>query len=263
MEINLKEKVALIGGSSKGIGKGCAIELAKAGANVIICSRNKDELIDTANYIKSFSKSEVIPIVADLSDVKNLNKLIDEAYRYFNNIDILVVNSGGPKVGNFSELSIDDWNKGYESVLLYVVELYKLIIPKMKISNWGRIINIASVSVKEPSENLLLSNVFRIGVVSLAKSISRELIANNITINNICPSAFKTDRALEIMQKSATSQGISIEEVEKKLIEGLPNKRFSTIDEIGGLVAFLCLDYAKSITGTTIQIDGGNTKGLL
>jgi len=133
----------------------------------------------------------------------------------------------------------------------------------MKEQNWGRIINSTSLSVKEPAETLLLSNVFRTGVVSMAKSMSRELIAYNITINNICPGAFKTDRAIELMMANSLKTGISIEEIEKNAVKNMPMGRYQEPEELGALVSFLASEHARGITGTTIQIDGGISKGLL
>ena len=132
----------------------------------------------------------------------------------------------------------------------------------MKKNNWGRIINSTSLAVKEPPETLILSNVYRTGVVSLAKTISKELIKNNITINNICPGAFKTDRAIQLMKATSQKKGITIEEVEKNAVANLPLGRYQMPKELGDLVTFLCSENAKGITGTTIQIDGGIYKGI-
>jgi 3-oxoacyl-[acyl-carrier protein] reductase len=223
MELGIKNKVALIGGSSKGLGKGCAIQLAKEGVNLALCANDDSSLRDTTKLIQSISGVKVLPVKADLSDIKNIkNDIVDKVLKKFGKIDILVVNSGGPKPGTFFDLTESDWSDAYDSVLNYVIELYRLIIPQMKEQKWGRIINCTSLSVKEPAETLLLSNVFRTGVVSMAKSISRELITYNITINNICPGAFKTDRAIELMTANSLKTGIPIEEIEKTAVKNMP-----------------------------------------
>ena len=204
MNLGIKNKYALIGGGSKGLGKASAISLAKEGVNIAICARNEENLHNTLNEIRSKTKVEVIPIVADLSDVNNIKeKIVDKVLQEFGGIDILLTNSGGPKPGVFSDFSSDDWDISYHIVLKYVVELYRQIIPIMKNNKWGRIINIASLSVKEPAESLIMSNVFRSGVVSLSKTISKDLIKHNVTINNLCPGAFRTDRAVFLMQQQA------------------------------------------------------------
>tara|TARA_Y100000588_G_scaffold394102_1_gene512853 strand:- start:6145 stop:6936 length:792 start_codon:yes stop_codon:yes gene_type:complete len=262
MNLNIKNKVAFVGGSSKGIGKGIALQLAKEGANIILCARNKLPLEKVAKLIKKEYKVDVLQIPVDLSDINALKHAVQQSLAYFKHIDILVVNSGGPKPGRFFELNDDDWEIAYRSVLLYAIELYKLIIPLMKKKKWGRIINITSLSVKEPNESLVLSNVFRSGITSLAKSLSTELYENGITINNVCPGAFKTDRTIELINNKAISDGKTVEEIEEELTKRLPRKEFSSIQDIGNLVAFLSSDASKEITGATIQIDKGMYKGL-
>lgn len=263
MNLSIKNKVALIGGASMGLGKGCAIQLAKEGVNVAICSIDETSLKMTAEYIREYTGVKVLSILADLSDTTNIKRnIVDRVISEFGRIDILVVNSGGPKPGTFFDLTEEDWRNAFESVLYYVIELYRLVIPQMKKNNWGRIINSTSLTVKEPAETLVLSNVYRSGVVSLAKSISKELIKSNITINNICPGAFKTDRAIQLMQAASEKNGVSIDVIEKNAVANLPLGRYQTPDELGDLVTFLCSELAKGITGTTIQIDGGIAKGL-
>lgn len=263
MDYQIKNRFALIGGASKGLGKACALSLAQEGVNIAICARNKEALYATADEIKAKTSVTVLPIVADLSDVKNIKKNVIEVVKSkFRTIDILVVNSGGPKPGTFFDVNEEDWRKAFESVLYYVIELYRLVIPYMKKNNWGRIINSTSLTVKEPAETLVLSNVYRSGVVSLAKTISKDLIKSNITINNICPGAFKTDRAIQLMQAASERKGVSIEDIEKNAVANLPLGRYQTPEELGDLVTFLCSELAKGITGTTIQIDGGIAKGL-
>lgn len=264
MNLGIKNKVALIGGASKGLGKGCAIQLAKEGVNVAICAIDKESLNETEDFIKKNTHVQVLPILADLSDIKGIKEnIVDKVISKFNRIDILVVNSGGPKPGTFFDLTEQDWRCAFDSVLYYVIELYRLIIPQMKENKWGRIINSTSLAVKEPAETLILSSVFRAGVVSLAKTISKELIKDNITINNICPGAFKTDRAIQLMKAQSERTGAFIEEIEKKAVANLPLGRFQLPKELGDFVTFLCSESAKGITGTTIQIDGGISSGLL
>lgn len=262
MNLKLKDKIALIGGSSKGLGKGCALQLAKEGANVTICARGLDSLNETADLIKKSTNSEVLAIQADLSKADDIQKVVDETINTFGRIDILVNNSGGPPPGNFFDFSDQDWKDSFDLILLYVIRMCRLVIPHMKKQRWGRIINLTSITVKEPAETLILSNVFRVGVVSLAKTLSRELIKYNITINNVCPGAFKTDRAVELMLNESKRTNKPIEDVERNSVSNLPLNRFQTPEELGNFVAFLASELAKGITGTTIQIDGGIIKSL-
>ena len=263
MNLGINNKVALIGGASKGLGRATAIQLSQEGVNVALCSNDAESLEETARYIKENMQVEVLAILFDLSDVTNIkSQVVDKVIEKFNRIDILVTNSGGPKAGSFFTLNEEDWRVAFESVLFYVIELYRHIIPVMEENKWGRIINNTSLTVKEPPASMVLSNVFRTGVVSLAKTMSKELIKSNITINNICPGAFKTERAIELMQAKADSIGSTIEEVEKKSVANLPMGKYQTPDEFGALVTYLVSNHARSITGTTIQLDGAISRGL-
>jgi 3-oxoacyl-[acyl-carrier protein] reductase len=259
---SLLGKVAVIGGSSKGLGMGCALQLAREGADIVLCARDEKTLRRTADSIRRTSSGRILAVPADLSTPEGVGKVVDSAMRTFKRIDILVANSGGPKPGTFFELDEKDWQEAYHSVLYYVVELYRLIIPQMKKRRWGRIINIASLTVKEPADTLVLSNVFRAGVASLAKTVSRELIKYNITINTVCPGAFKTDRAVALMQERSRKTGVSMKEIERKIAGTLPLGRYQTPEEMGDLIVFLASEQARGITGTTMQIDGGMTKGI-
>lgn len=261
MNLKLKNKVAVIGGSSKGLGHGCAVSLAKEGANIVICSNDEKSLKAAAESIRNLGV-EVLPLQVDMASKEDNEKTINETIKKFGRIDILINNSGGPAAGNFFDFKDEDWEKAFNDVLLYVVRLTRMATPHMKKNNWGRIINLTSLTVKEPSENLILSNVFRTGVVSMAKTLSRELIKHNITINNICPGAFKTDRAIELMKKQAAKNNKTVEEIEAEAIKSMPLGRYQRPEELGDLVTFLCSELAEGITGTTIQIDGGIYHGL-
>lgn len=264
MDFGIKDKVALIGGASKGLGKACALSLAKEGVNLAICSNEEKSLTETAQYIRATFNVKVLPVLFDLSEVHGIEKnVVGKVLGEYGHIDILITNSGGPRPGSFFNVNEEDWRKAFDSVLYYVVELYRLVIPSMKDNNWGRIINNTSLTVKEPSDSMVLSNVFRTSVISLAKTLSKELIKNNITINNVCPGAFKTDRAIELLQAKAKTTGITFEQAEANAVANLPMGRYQHPYELGNLVTFLASDLAKSITGTTIQIDGGISKCLM
>jgi len=262
MKFGLKRKVAIVGGSSKGIGKACAISLAKEGVNIVLIGRNNKALLQAKTEIEQYGVL-ALDIIADMSSKSDNEKIIESTISKFGQIDILINNSGGPKPGSFFEISNSDWDDAYNSVLKYNIRMINGCLPHMQNNGWGRIINITSLSVKEPAPSLILSNVFRSGVVSLAKSISKELLSKGITINNICPGAFKTDRAIELMKDRATSLGITIEDVENNAVETFPQKRFQKPEELGDLVCFLSSENAGAISGTTIQIDGGISNSLL
>lgn len=263
MDLHLEGKTALVGGGSKGLGYASALRLAKEGVRVAICARNLPDLERAAAKIESETSTPVVTIAFDLAKTEKLKEeVVDVALETLGSVDILVVNSGGPKAGNFNELNMEDWDDAYRSVFLYVRDLYYHIIPHMKDQRWGRIINISSLSVRETTPSLILSNIYRSGVLSLAKSISRDLIASNITINSVMPGAFLTDRAKSLLTNAATRAGKTVEEVTEESIKSLPLGRFQAPDELGAVVTFLASELARGVTGVVIPIDGGISKGI-
>jgi 3-oxoacyl-[acyl-carrier protein] reductase len=262
MELGLKGKIAIVGGSSKGLGKACAMALAREGAEVAICARNEKELNDTADQIRWKYGTDVLALSADLTRYEDIKRLVNETMRRFGRIDILVNNTGGPTPGGFFDLDDESWEMGFQRLLMFTVRICREVIPIMKKQNWGRIINDTSFTVKEPADRLVLSNVFRVGVISLAKTLSRELGQYNITVNNVCPGSFETERMEQILEERSAKSGKSIEAVKAELIETIPIRRMQKPEELADLVAFLASENAGGITGTTIQVDGGMIKGL-
>ena len=261
MDYKLKDKVAIIGGGSKGLGKACAMSLAKEGVNIVLCARNEETLEETSKNIKFFGV-DVLPMSVDMSNEDDNNRIVKETIERFGRIDILVNNSGGPAPGSFRDFTMESFDYAYQSVLRYNINMIKLCLPYMEEKQWGRIINITSMAVKEPSETMVLSNIFRTAVVSFAKTISKDIMGKGVTINNICPGYFRTDRITELMEKEAGDANVSRREYEQEVMAGLPHKRFMSPDELGDMVAYLCSPQARSITGTSIQIDGGVNSGL-
>ncbi len=261
MDYKLKGKVAIIGGSSKGLGRACALSLAKEGVNVVLCARRQRALDETRKMIEGFGV-EVLALRVDMSIMEDNERIVKETIDRFGRIDILVNNSGGPAPGSFREVSIADFDEAYNAVLRYNIRMIKLCLPYMEQKGWGRIVNITSVSVKEPMPTMVLSNIFRTAVVSFAKSISKEIMGKGITINNVCPGYFRTDRITELMEKESHVANVSPQEYEQGVMSSFPHKRFMSPDELGDMVAYLCSEQARSITGTTIQIDGGVNSGL-
>lgn len=261
MNVNLQGKVALIGGSSKGLGKACAISLAKEGVNIILTARGEEALDVTRKEIQSLGV-EVLALPGDMGNLVYNQHLVEEASKRFGGIDILINNSGGPKPGTFRDINENDLDAAYQSVLKYNIRMIGLCLPHMEKQCWGRIVNITSITVKEPGPNMVLSNIFRAAVVSYAKTISKELIANGVTINNIAPGYFRTDRVTQLMAARAKEEGITVDEYEKNAIADFPHNRYMEPSELGDLVCFLSSDQARSITGSTFPIDGGVLNGL-
>ena len=262
MNLNISGKVAIIGGSSKGLGKACAVALAKEGVNIVLCARHEETLQRTKTEIELLGV-EVLALSVNMASAEDNQWIIDESIRKFGRIDILVNNSGGPKPGTFREVTSDDLDDAYRSVLRYNIRMIQGCLPFMEKNGGGRIVNITSVTVKEPAPNMVLSNIFRSAVVSFAKTISKEVISSGITINNVSPGYFKTDRVTQLMKVRSEAEGISTNEYEQRVIQDFPHKRYMDPQELGDLVCYLCSEQAKSINGTTIQVDGGMLNGLL
>ncbi len=263
MDLGLKDRVAIVAASSRGLGKACALELAREGAMVVICARDKERLNAAAGELRSATGAEVLPMKTDLTDAAQIQHMMDETLRRFTRIDVLVTNNGGPPAGYFNDLDDDAWLKAHQLTLMSAVRLIRAVLPAMRARQWGRIINITSVSVKQPIDNLLLSNVYRPGVVGLAKTLSAQVAADGITINNVAPGYTRTDRVLELFQARAAEEGRMVEEIMAATTASYPMKRMGEPEELAALVAFLASEQAGYITGVTIQVDGGYVSGLL
>jgi len=262
MDLGLKGKTALITAASKGIGKAVAESLAAEGCEIAICSRTKDDLISAANEIKEKYKTEPFWCVCDLNKEKDIELAVEVVNKQFGKIDILVNNCGGPIPGYLRDLNFKDWTSAFEQVLMSVVKFSSLIVPEMILREWGRIINITSVSVKQPIDNLMLSNSLRSGVIGFAKTLSNEVAKFNITVNNIAPGYTLTNRLYDLAVHRAKVSGISHEEILSDMSKAIPMNRLGRPEEIASAVAFLASQQASYITGNTLVIDGGFVKGL-
>jgi 3-oxoacyl-[acyl-carrier protein] reductase len=263
MDLGLGGKVALVAAASKGLGKAAALELAREGANLTICARTAATLRAAAAEIERVTGREVLAIVTDVSKAGDVDRLVQTVVDRFGRLDILVTNAGGPPAGYFLELSDDAWHTAVELTLMSAVRLCRAAISHMRKNSWGRIINITSVSVKQPIDNLLLSNALRAGVVGLAKTLSNQFASDGITVNNVCPGWTLTDRVAELTTARAREQGLSVKEVRRQVTESIPMGRMGQPQELAALIAFLASERAGYITGTTIPVDGGYVKGLL
>ena len=261
MKINLKDKKALIGGSSKGLGYAVAKQLAVCGATVTLVSRNEHLLKKNMIELKKLTGFDHNYIVVDYNDSEGYNKIITGFFKT-NSVDILINNTQGPSAGDVLSVSESDYKNAFNLLFQNTVNTSMAAIKGMKKNNWGRIINMASVSVKEPLSYLALSNTIRSAVTSWGKTLSIESGKHNVTVNNILTGFFNTERLNQLNLEKAKKFNVSTEKVFDKMSEMVPLKRIGKPKEFGYLVAFLSSDYADYINGTNIPIDGGLLKSM-
>ncbi|MHA2295113.1 MAG: SDR family oxidoreductase [Candidatus Hodarchaeales archaeon] len=264
MDLKLEGKNALIYASSKGLGFGIALNLAREGCNVIICSRNFKRLTYAKKSLQEQCPGvKVVTRVLDLEKENEVQEMLDWAIDEFERIDILITNAGGPPTRPVVDLELEDWNKAIEGILRPVVIAFKKIIPHMISNGGGRIITLTSLTVKQPLVNFALSNTLRAGIAGLVKTAANEHAKDNVLINNVCPGYTKTERIQEIVSTSAQRRNMSEKEVLLEIENRIPMNRMGTVDEIASVVVFLSSTRASYITGQTITIDGGYSQGLL
>jgi 3-oxoacyl-[acyl-carrier protein] reductase len=263
MEYGLKNKVALVTASSKGLGKAIAWGLAQEGAKLVICARNKKMLEKAADDIFIGTGVSVFPLAVDLAVGDQITWLVEETLDLFGKIDILVTNAGGPVPGDLDDLSEADWMNAIQLTLMSAVRLTRAVLPGMSKQKWGRIIYMTSVTAKQPMKNLLLSNVLRPAVVGLMKSVSGEVAQKNILANAVCPGYFMTDRVKELLESKAKKQKTTYQKVLKASVGEIPIGRMGKPEELANLVCFLASERSKYITGSLFQADGGYIKGLM
>lgn len=261
MNISLKGKTALVGGSSKGIGEAIARQLAASGASVILMARNEEKMKSIIKDMDTSLGQEHQLLIVDFSNFEIFKKSITSFFKH-HHVDILVNNTQGPSAGGALEKSIEDYQQAFDLLFKSVVLTTELALKHMQKKKWGRIINVASISVKEPLNYLALSNSIRAAVVTWSKSLAYDIAQDNITANSILTGYFDTDRIAQLNTKKAEKMGVTPEEVRSTMEEQVPMKRIGKPEEYGYLVAFLASDKAAYITGTNIPIDGGLLKSL-
>jgi len=262
MNLGLRNKVAIVTAASKGLGKATAFALAREGARVVICSRNKKELEETAKEIRQKTKATVLAVVADVANLTHLKRLVSSARKRFGTVHILVSNAGGPPHGDILKLTDAEWLKGVELTLLSTVRLMRLVLPAMVRQKWGRIVTITSIAAKQPIDALLVSSPLRPGILGLTKVVSNSFARKNITVNTVCPGFILTDRQKELMQARSQKDKLTMDEYLAKMSGTIPAGRLGSPAEVGNVIAFLASEPASYINGVNLLIDGGLAKGI-
>jgi 3-oxoacyl-[acyl-carrier protein] reductase len=262
MYTDLAGKTAIVMASSKGLGKAIAIKLALDGAKLAICSRSQENIEQAALEIETLTGNKPLALAADVQKPEDIKHIVDRTVEAYGGVDILVTNAGGPPGGTFMDFTDEAWQRAHDITLLSVVRIIREVLPYMK-EQGGSIINIASVSVKQPIAGLLLSNVYRAAVIGLAKTLSEELGPYKIRVNNVAPGRIATDRIVELDGNKAQSTGLSMEEIAAQNKKTIPLGRYGTPEEFANVVAFLASNQAAYLTGTTLQVDGGMVRSLL
>ena len=262
MDLGIKDRVALVAAASRGIGYAAALELAREGARVFLCSRDERRASEAAEKIHHETGANVAGIAADVTNGSDVEHFVRLATERAGHIDICVTNAGGPPATTFDTTDIEMFRDAFELNALSAIRFAKLVLPGMREQKWGRIINVTSISVKQPVDGLLLSNTTRAGLTAWAKTVSNEVAADGVTINNVAPGYTLTERQDELAIARGKALGKSKEEMIKMWASQTPMQRIAAPEEIAAAIAFLASERASYITGVTLQVDGGWTRGL-
>lgn len=263
MNLELTDKIAIVCGASQGLGFATAKELSREGCSVIICSRNQTNIERAADKIAAETGKRPLPYQVDLLKTDQVLDFANIVKTEIKRTDILVNNTGGPPAGFFMNFNESDWNQAFQGTLLSAVILTKQLLPLMVQQNWGRIINLQSIAVKQPIDDLILSNSIRMAVVGWAKTLANQYAKFNITVNTIATGYTLTERLSALAKKRAANENVSMETIINRWEVIIPMQRLAQPEEIAWLVAFLASQKAAYITGTTIPVDGGVVQNML
>src|SRR5256712_399104 len=262
MDLGLRGKVALVAAVSQGLGRAAAFAFAREGCKVAICARNARTLEDAAKAIRKETNAEVMAIPADISRADGVKAYVDGAITSFGGVDVAIPNAGGPPPGGFETIADDQWAKGWELTFQSTVRLVRACLPSMRERGGGAVVAILSMSVRQPIDNLVLSNSLRLGVVGALKTLAREVAKDRIRVNGVAPGWIATDRTIQLHRARAEKERRRVEEVQAETLQEIPMGRMGTAEEGADPLAFLASDRAAYITGVIAQIDGGLYRGI-
>ncbi|HEX7313614.1 MAG TPA: SDR family oxidoreductase [Pyrinomonadaceae bacterium] len=263
MDLGLKGKVALVAAASRGLGRAVAEELAAEGASLVLCARGAGPLSEACEQIERATGAAVLGVAGDVSSSEDVSRIVGAGLERFGRVDILVTNSGGPPAGTFDSLSPQEWEAATRLTLTSVLELTRAVLPGMKERRWGRILNVTSIAVKQPVDNLMLSNSLRAAVTGFARTLANEVAADGITVNNLLPGYTRTERVEELARALADREGLAEADVRARWEAEIPMRRLGETREFAALAAFLASERASYITGTSVTVDGGWVRSLL
>jgi 3-oxoacyl-[acyl-carrier protein] reductase len=263
MDLGVRGRVALVAAASRGLGRAIAEELGAEGADLVLCARGVEPLMEVKRAIGQSAGVRVIGMPADLSTPGGAESVVETALREYGRIDILVTNTGGPPPGPFESHPAEAWASAVRQLLGSVLALTRGALPGMKERGWGRIVNITSIAVKQPVDNLILSNSVRAAVTGFARTLANEVAPFGVTVNNVMPGYTRTERLEDLAGRVATHKGLPHERRFDAWNDEIPMRRLGEPRELAALVAFLASERASYITGQSIAVDGGWVRSLL
>ncbi len=262
MDLGIGGKTALVGASANGLGRATAEKLAQEGCHVALCDFDEAALAETKAEISATSNGDVEGWPVDFKRAESIDRLLTDVLAWKGRVDILVTNSGGPPPGPFDQATDEMWRGAFDLTFMSSVRLIRGVLPGMKENRWGRVINFTSRTLREPIDNLIISNAMRLAVAGMAKTLAVEVAEFGITVNNLGPGPTATARAIELANARASKAGISLEEELAKTEARIPVGRMAQPEEQASVAAFLASDAARHITGSSLIVDGGETRAL-
>jgi 3-oxoacyl-[acyl-carrier protein] reductase len=262
MDLQLKGRTAIVLASTKGLGKATAFSLAKEGANVVISGRDEKASATVAQELQQATGQEPLAVVTDVTKAADIERLVQKTVDAFGTVDILINNAGGPPAGTFDQMTDEHWQQAFELNLLSVIRAVRAVLPHMRAQKFGRIVNFASSSFKQPLDNLILSNTFRTGIVGLAKSLANELGPDGILINTVGPGRIGTDRLAYLDSVRADKLGVSPDQVRQQIEATIPVGRYGEPEEFARVITFLASPANSYVTGQSLLVDGGLVKAI-